>query len=83
MWAAAERLSFQPNQLARSLRRGSTMAVGLVIPDVAAAFYGTALKGVQEVLEAAGYHALVVNTGRAAGASARRSAVCGRTRSMA
>jgi LacI family transcriptional regulator len=66
VWAAAERLSFQPNQLARSLRRGSTMAVGLVVPDVAAAFYGTVLKGVQEVLEAAGYHVLVVNTGRAA-----------------
>jgi DNA-binding LacI/PurR family transcriptional regulator len=67
VWAAAERLRFEPNQLARSLRRGSTMAVGLVIPDVAATFYGTALKGVQEVLEAAGYHVLVVNTGRAAG----------------
>jgi LacI family transcriptional regulator len=73
VWAAAERLSFQPNQLARSLRRGSTMAVGLVIPDVASAFYSTALKGAQEVLEAAGYHVLVVNTGRAA--SRERDAV--------
>jgi LacI family transcriptional regulator len=67
VWAAAERLSFQPNRLARSLRRGSTMAVGLVIPDVATAFYGRVMKGAQEVLEAAGYHVLVVNTGRAAG----------------
>ena len=74
VWAAAERLSFEPNQLARSLRRGSTMAVGLVIPDVASAFYGTALKGVQEVLEAAGYHVLVVNTGRAAEPRARGDA---------
>lgn len=73
VWAAAERLSFEPNQLARSLRRGSTMAVGLVIPDVASTFYGTALKGAQEVLEAAGYHVLVVNTGRAA--SREREAV--------
>ncbi len=67
VWAAAQRLNFQPNRLARSLRRGSTMAVGLVIPDVATAFYGAALKGVQDVLDTAGYHVLVVNTDRAAG----------------
>jgi LacI family transcriptional regulator len=67
VWAAAQRLNFQPNRLARSLRRGSTMAVGLVIPDVATAFYGAALKGVQDVLDGAGYHVLVVNTDRAAG----------------
>lgn len=66
VWTAARRLSFQPNQLARSLRRGSTMAVGLVIPDVANSFYGAALKGAQEVLEDSGYHVLVLNTGRAA-----------------
>ena len=66
VWAAAERLSFEPNHLARSLRRGSTMAVGIVVPDVATAFYAAALKGAQERLEAAGYHVLVVNTERAA-----------------
>lgn len=66
VWAAAQRLNFEPNRLARSLRRGSTMAVGLVVPDVANAFYGAALKSAQEVLEGAGYHVLVVNTERTA-----------------
>jgi LacI family transcriptional regulator len=66
VWAAVDRLGFQPNHLARSLRRGSTMAVGLVVPDVAVAFYARALKGAQEVLEAAGYHVLVINTERTA-----------------
>jgi LacI family transcriptional regulator len=65
VWAAAERLAFEPNRLARSLRRGSTMAVGLVVPDVANAFYAAALRGAQEVLEGEGYHVLVVNTERA------------------
>jgi DNA-binding LacI/PurR family transcriptional regulator len=73
VWAAAERLRFEPNQLARSLRRGSTMAVGLVVPDVANAFYAAALKGAQEAVEAAGYHILVVNTERTA--SREREAV--------
>src|SRR5215213_10483139 len=63
---AAERLAFQPNRLARSLRRGATMAVGLVVPDVAASFYATALKSAQDTLEAGGYHVLVLSTGRAA-----------------
>jgi LacI family transcriptional regulator len=67
VWEAAERLRFQPNRLARSLRRGATMAVGLVVPDVAASFYATALKSAQDTLEAAGYHVLVLSTGRAAG----------------
>lgn len=66
VWAAAERLQFQPNHLARSLRRGSTMAVGVVVPDVAVSFYACALKAAQQTLEAAGYHVLVVNTERAA-----------------
>ena len=66
VWEVAERLHFQPNRLARSLRSGATMAVGLVVPDVGAAFYASALKSAQDVLEAAGYHVLVLNTGRAA-----------------
>jgi DNA-binding LacI/PurR family transcriptional regulator len=66
VWAAVERLGFEPNHLARSLRRGSTMAVGIVVPDVAVAFYASALKGAQEVLEAGGYHVLVMNTERTA-----------------
>jgi DNA-binding LacI/PurR family transcriptional regulator len=66
VWEVAERLRFRPNRLARSLRSGATMAIGLVVPDVGAAFYASALKSAQDVLEAAGYHVLVVNTGRAA-----------------
>src|SRR4051795_6649139 len=65
VWEVAERLHFQPNRRARSLRSGATMAVGLVVPDVGAAFYASALKSAQDVLEAAGYHVLVLNTGRA------------------
>jgi DNA-binding LacI/PurR family transcriptional regulator len=66
VWAAVERLGFEPNHLARSLRRGSTMAIRLVVPDVAVAFYARALKGAQETLERSGYHVLVMNTERAA-----------------
>ena len=66
VWAAAKRLAFEPNELARSLRVGSSTAVGIVLPDVANAFYAAAFRAAQQVLESAGYHALVVNTERTA-----------------
>ena len=74
VWEAAERLRFEPNRLARSLRRGATMAVGLVVPDVGTSFYATALKSAQDTLEAAGYHVLVLSTGRAAARERGRAA---------
>lgn len=64
--AAARRLAFEPNELARSLRVGASTAVGIVLPDIASAFYAAAFRAAQEVLEAAGYHVLVVNTERTA-----------------
>jgi LacI family transcriptional regulator len=64
--AAAKRLAFEPNELARSLRVGASTAVGIVLPDVGSAFYAAVLKAAQEVLERAGYHVLVVNTERTA-----------------
>src|SRR5215467_12198141 len=47
---AAGGLGFEPNRLARSLRTRSSMLVGVVVPDVAVAFYAAALKGAQDVL---------------------------------
>jgi DNA-binding LacI/PurR family transcriptional regulator len=41
--------------------------VGIVVPDIGIAFYSRFVKGAQEVLEAAGYQALVMNTEREAG----------------
>src|SRR5262249_17805722 len=61
---AAGGLGFEPNRLARSLRTRSSMLVGVVVPDVAVAFYAAALKGAQDVLERAGYGVLVMNTER-------------------
>jgi LacI family transcriptional regulator len=64
VWAAAERLAFQPNHLARSLRTRSSQLVGMLLPDIGVASYAAALKGAQGVLEAAGYQVMVMNTER-------------------
>jgi LacI family transcriptional regulator len=37
---AAEELNYQPNQIARSLRIGSTKTIGLIVADIANPFFG-------------------------------------------
>ena len=64
--AAALGLGYQPNRVAQSLRARSAPFVGIVVPDIAITFYSRFVKGAQEVLEAAGYQALVLNTEREA-----------------
>jgi LacI family transcriptional regulator len=61
---AAQLLGFEPNRLARSLRTRSSLSVGVVVPDVATAFWASALKGAQDVLERAGYLVLVMSSER-------------------
>jgi LacI family transcriptional regulator len=61
---AAAALGFEPNVQARTLRSGSSMLIGVVVPDIAIAFYASALTGAQSALEAAGYQVLVMNSKR-------------------
>lgn len=65
--AAARGLGYQPNRVAQSLRAKTAPFVGIVVPDIGITFYSRVVKGAQEVLEAAGYQALVMNTEREAG----------------
>lgn len=65
--AAALGLGYQPNRVAQSLRAKTAPFVGIVVPDIGITFYSRFVKGAQEVLEAAGYQALVMNTEREAG----------------
>jgi len=64
--AAARGLGYEPNRVAQSLRAMAAPFVGIVVPDIGIAFYSRFVKGAQEVLEAAGYQALVLNTEREA-----------------
>jgi DNA-binding LacI/PurR family transcriptional regulator len=64
--AAARRLGYEPNRLARSLRTRTSNFIGLIVPDIAIGFYARVAKGAQDALEQAGYQVLVVNTGREA-----------------
>ena len=53
--AAAKQLNYRPNVLARSLRRGHSMTVGVLLPEVSEGYATLVLAGVEQALLQAGY----------------------------
>jgi LacI family transcriptional regulator, galactose operon repressor len=64
--AAARRLGYEPNRLARSLRTRASSFAGVIVPDIGVGFYARAVKGAQDALERAGYEVILMNTERQA-----------------
>lgn len=60
--AAAKRLGYQPNSLARALKTNRTRTVGMLIPDLTNPLFPPIVRGVEDVLEQAGYTTLLANT---------------------
>ncbi len=60
--AVAERLGYEPNELARALVKGASGAVGLLVPDITNPFFADIARGVGEVAHAAGYGVILCNT---------------------
>lgn len=59
---AAESLGYRPNPIARGLKTAKSGTVGLVIPDLTNPLFPPIVRGIEDVLEAAGYSGLLVNT---------------------
>jgi LacI family transcriptional regulator len=59
---AAAELGYRPNPIARSLKTSRSGSIGTVIPDLNNPLFPPILRGVEDVLTAAGYSALIVNT---------------------
>ena len=66
----AESLGYRPNPIARGLKTAKSGSIGLVIPDLTNPLFPPIVRGIEEVLEAAGYSGLVVNTDNDPGARA-------------
>lgn len=58
----ARELGYRPSAVAKSLRARRTNTVMIVIPDITNPFYPGFARGVQDVLNQHGYHALLCNT---------------------
>jgi LacI family transcriptional regulator len=52
---AAEELNYQPNQIARSLRIGSTKTIGLIVADIANPFFGQLARIIEDEASNFGY----------------------------
>ena len=52
---AALELNYQPNQIARSLRRGSTKTIGLIVADIANPFFGNLARVIEDEAGKLGY----------------------------
>jgi LacI family transcriptional regulator len=60
--AAAARLGYRPNPVARSLRTRRSHTVGVLIPDLNNPLFPPIVRGLDDKLAAAGYVALIGNT---------------------
>ena len=60
--AAAERLRYRPNEIARSMNTGRTRTLGLVIGDIENSYFSLAVRGISDVAREAGYSVLLMNT---------------------
>ncbi len=60
--AAAKRLNYRPNILARSLRLQKTMTIGLIVPDIRNTFFGELSWRIEELLREHGYSTILCNT---------------------
>jgi len=59
---AARLLGYQPNRFARNLRVGTSMTVGVIVPDIQNPFFMGVVRGIDNVLQAAGYTLLLANS---------------------
>lgn len=59
---AAHQLGYRPNPFAYSLKTNRSRLVGVVVPDLVNPIFPPMIRGIEAVLEAAGYTAIVANT---------------------
>ncbi len=60
--AAIEELGYRPNALARSMRRGRTQTVGIILPDISNPFFGDLARSVEDHMFEAGYSTIICNS---------------------
>jgi len=60
--AAIETLGYQPNVLARGLRRGETTTIGMIVPDNANPFFAEVARGVEDTSFENGFNVILCNS---------------------
>jgi LacI family repressor for deo operon, udp, cdd, tsx, nupC, and nupG len=60
---AIQTLNYQPNMLARQLRRMETKTILVVVPDITNTFFSNVFRGIESVADENGYQVLLGDTG--------------------
>jgi LacI family transcriptional regulator len=55
----ADKLEYQPNPAAKSLRENKTYIIGMIIPEIAHGFFSTTISGIEEAANLAGYNIMI------------------------
>ncbi|MED1673048.1 LacI family DNA-binding transcriptional regulator [Pallidibacillus thermolactis] len=58
---AVKKLNYKPNEVARSLYKGKSKLIGLVLPDITNPFFPELARGVEDYLQKKGYRLLLGN----------------------
>lgn len=61
IFAAARELKYRPNTLARSLRQGRSMMIGVLVPEISEGYATLVLAGLEQVLLEAGYLFILIS----------------------
>lgn len=55
----AEKLHYEPNTIALSLRKSRTYTIGVIIPEIVHFFFSTVISGIEDVAYSSGYNVIV------------------------
>ena len=58
--AAAKKLDYRPNTIARSLRMRQTLTIGVIVPELSEGYFTMVMNGVEKTLMEAGYIYMVL-----------------------
>ena len=70
----AKELNYQPNLTAKSLRRGYTKSIGVVLSDISNPFFAVVARHIEDVADKAGYTVLFVSSDENSGKMERQIA---------
>lgn len=58
----AEKMNYQPNPFARSLRENKSKTIAVIMPERMSSFFSKVIDGIEQVTQEHGYHLLVYST---------------------
>jgi LacI family transcriptional regulator len=59
VFAMAEKLGYEPNTMAASLRKGRSQIIGIIVPYADRIFFSSVIRGIEEEVKKSGYNVII------------------------